>query len=340
VLPRWVLVVIATVIVVAAIDLAVLFVANDGTPAADAARRGGANVVAVIDPSSQRVVDNVPVGHSPTIVHSGFGGAWVLNKGDGTLTRIDERTRQVVATMPLDVAASDMSIGLGGVWLVGRTRRDRTRPLEYASLERVDPATDAVDRRIGTGTGAFVIAAAGRALWSTGLLPGHVRGAARSDPVTGALRPVEIEIYGDLIAANDSAAYWVGSAASRVARVSTRTGLLTDSLPLATNASLAAGHVPPNPTAVALGAGSLWISTVEGSLLRVDSGLDGIVGTIPICPNALAVTYGEGAVWVACGDGTVVRVDPRTNEAGQPIHVGGLPRGIAAGGGAVWVTLN
>ena len=203
-----------------------------------------------------------------------------------------------------------------------------------------DPKTGRVDRRLQTATGASVIAAGGDALWSTGLLPGRVRGAARSDSHTGAMRRVNIEIYGDLIAANDRAAYWVGSAASRVARVSTQTGLVTRSLPLATDASLASGHVPPNPTDVALGGGALWISAVDGSVLRVDPNLHGIVATIPACRNALALTYGAGAVWVACGDATVVRVDPRTDEAGPPISVGALPRGIAASGGAVWVTLN
>jgi hypothetical protein len=332
--------VVVTAVVVAAVDVVVFVVVHDGTPSAEAARPGTANAVAVIDPASQRVVAHVAVGRSPTVVVSGFGGAWVLNKADATVTRIDEQTRHVAATLPLDLTASDMSVGVGGIWLAGRIRGDHTHPLEYAKLERINPATGRVDRRVDTPTGAFAIAAGGNAVWSTGLLPGHIRGAARSDPRTGALRRVEIEIFGDLIAADDAAAYWVGSAASRVARVSTRTGLLTNSLPLATNAALAAGHVPPNPTAVALGGGAVWISTVNGSVLRVDGHLKGIVASLRVCKNTLAIAYGEGAVWVACGNGTVVRVDPTTDRAGLPIHVGGLPRGIAAGGGGVWVTVN
>ena len=331
--------VIATAVVVVALDVVVWFAAHDRTPAA-VARPGGADVVAVIDASSGKVVDNVPVGRSPTLIASGFGGAWVLNKGEGTLTHIDEATRHVVATVPLDLAASDLTVGVGGVWLVGRARRGVPQPLESAELERIDPHTDRINRRVQTQTGAFVMAAGGNALWSTGLLPGRVRGAARSDPLTGAVRNVDIEIYGDLIAADDEAAYWVGSSASRVARVSTRTGRLTGSLPLASDRSLAAGRVPPNPTGVVLGGGALWISAVDGTVLRLDPQLRGIVASIPACENALALTYGEGAVWVACGNGTVVRVDPKTDQAGPPIHVGGLPRGIAAGGGAVWVTLN
>ena len=326
--------------VVAATDVAVFVFASHGTPGAEARSRGGADLVAVIDPQSSRVVDRVRVGRTPTAVATGYGGAWVLNKGDGTLTHIDAGSHHVVATLTLDVTANDLAVGAGGVWFVGRLRGDTKHPLDFVKLERIDPASGDVDRQFETHTGAFVIAAGGNALWSTGLLPGHVRGAARSDAMTGAMRRVNIEIYGDLIAADESAAYWVGSTASRVARVSTRTGLLTDSLPLATDASLAAGHVPPNPTDVALGGGSLWISAVDGSVIRVDPELRGIVASIPVCQNAVAVAYGEGAVWVACGNATVVRVDPKTDLAGPPIQVGALPRGIAAGDGAVWVTLN
>jgi hypothetical protein len=213
-------------------------------------------------------------------------------------------------------------------------------PLEFAKLERIDPATGRVDRAFDTETGAFVLAAGGGALWSTGIMAGHVRGAARSDAVTGAMRKVDIQSYGDLIAADAHAAYWVGSVGKRVARVSTRTGLLTNTLPLATDASLAAGYIGPNPTAVTLGGGALWISAIDGSVIRVDPNLRRIVASIPVCGNALAVAYGEGAVWVACGNATVVRVDPQTDLPDVPIDVGALPRGIAAGGGAIWVTLN
>jgi hypothetical protein len=341
VIPRWALGVIVVALIVAAIDVAVFFVAHDeAAPAATRIATRSENLVAVIDARSGRVVDRLHVGETPTLVVAGYGGAWVLNKGDGTLSHIDASTHRVLDTRPLDVTVTDLTLGDGGVWVVGRLRSDVKHPLEFARLERIDAKQGRIDRRLQTATGASVIAAGGDALWSTGLLPGRVRGAARLDSHTGALRRVNIEIYGDLITADDRAAYWVGSSASRVARVSTRTSLLTNSLPLATDASLAAGHVPPNPTDAAVGGGALWISAVDGSVIRVDPNLHGILATIPACRNALSVAYGAGAVWVACGDGTVVRVDPKTDRAGPPIAVGGLPRGIAASGGSVWVTLN
>jgi hypothetical protein len=338
-IPRWVVVVIVAAVIVLAIDVAIVVVAHDGTAPASAQAPSGGDVVAMIDPSDRNVVANVTVGKQPTAVAAGYGGAWVLNRGSGTLSHIDAKTHSVVSTMEPDATANDITLGAGGVWFVGRPR-GVNGPLQTAELERIDPATDAVDRTFETGTGASVLAAGGNALWSTGYLGGHVRGAARSDARSGKMRRIDIGIYGDLVTADKHAVYYVASIGNRVARVSTRTGMLTNSMTLASDESLAAGNVPPSPTDAVFGAGSLWISTTDGSVLKIDSRLGGIRNSIHACRNALAIAFGEGGVWVACGDNTVVRIDPATDEAGTPIQVDGLPRGIAAGAGAVWVTLN
>ena len=336
--PRWVLGVVAAAVVVAAADVAVLVATRNGTAAAGA-QAGSSDRVAVIDPKTSRVVDRVHVGRTPTIVVARYGGAWVLNKEDGTLTHLDARSHHVVDTRRLDVTATDLAAGAGGIWFAGRPKGDVRDPLEFTKLERIDPATGRVDRAFDSTSGVYAFAAGGNALWSTGMMAGHVRGTARSDARTGAMRKLDIQMYGDMIAANETAVYWV-STGSHVARVSARTGLLTKVLSLVSDASLAAGHVPPNPTAVAVGGGAVWISAVDGSLIRVDPDLRGVVARISVCGYALAVAYGEGAVWVACGDRTVVRVDPKTDRPGAPIDVGALPRGIAAADGVVWVTLN
>ena len=337
--PRWVLAVVAAALAVLAVDVAIVVLArNEPAPAAASARVAG-DTVAVIDPGARAVVANVPVGRQPTAIAAGYGGAWVLNRGDGTLSHIDAKTHTVVSTMEPDATANDLTVGAGGIWFVGRPR-GVNGPLETAELERIDPATGAVDRSFETGTGATVLAAGGNALWSTGYLGGHVRGAARSDAKSGAMRRIEIGIYGDLVTADEVAVYYVASIGNRVARVSTRTGRLTDSMTLASDESLAAGNVPPSPTDAVFGGGSLWISTSDGSVLKIDSRLGGIRDSIHACRNALGIAFGEGGVWVACGDDSVVRIDPVTDERASPIHVDGLPRGIAVGAGAVWVTLN
>jgi DNA-binding beta-propeller fold protein YncE len=337
--PRWVLVVVGVVVLVAALDVAVFVAARShGEAAVVSLHRTGA--VAVIDPRSGHVLTTIPVGREPTLVAAGFGGVWVLNKGQGTLTHIDAKTSHVVATLTPDASANALAVGAGGIWFAGHSRSAASTPLEAAMLERVNPATGLVDRRLATRTGATVVAAGHGALWSTGYLGGHVRGAARSDAVTGKLRKLDIGMYGDLVAADDSGVFYLASIANRVAHVSTETARVTASLNLISDASLAAGNVPSSPTGVVLGGGSVWISKSDGTVLRLPRNLSGITADVKACTNALAIAYGESAVWVACGDETVARVDPATNRATKVASLDRLPRGIAAGEGGVWVTLN
>lgn len=333
--PRWVVAVAGVAVIVIAADVGV-FLAARGS-AAKASSPGGS--VAMIDPAGERVVARTEVGVEPTLVAAGYGGVWVLNKADGTVTRLDPHTGRRVSTLEPDAAVNTMALGAGGLWFAGPPR-GVSAPLEDAKLERINPATGKVDRKFDTTIGATVVAAGAQALWSTGYLGSSIRGAARSSALTGAMRRLDISIYGDLVTAGDTAVYYVGSLSKRIARLSAQTGLVTNSLTLATDASLAAGLVPPDPTGVVAGGDSVWISESDGTVLRIDPRLSGIKASIQACKNALAVAYGEGAVWVACGNGTVVRIDPATDRPSGIVPVGRLPRGIAAGEGAVWVTLN
>ena len=161
-------------------------------------------------------------------------------------------------------------------------------PIEEAKLERIDPATGAVDRTFDDADRRVVRRRGGGALWSTGYLGGHVRGAARSDAATGAMRRVDIGIYGDLSRPPTTPSTTSRASATASPACRRKTGKQTNEMTLVTDASLAAGNVPANPTGVAVGGGSVWISESDGSVLRVDPKLGGIAARIPACSNALA----------------------------------------------------
>jgi DNA-binding beta-propeller fold protein YncE len=340
-IPRWVLLVLGIAVVAAGADAA-LFVAlhHRGSGAAAAAPGSVPDTVAVIDPKLGKLVARVRVGHQPTAIDAGYGSVWVLNKQDATLTHIDPRTRKVVETIEPDATANALAVGAGGVWFVGHPR-DSTAERSLSTFEQIDPLDGKVLRSFETPSGAAILAAGGGALWSTGILRSHERASTRQDVRTGAMSRLDLGLMGgDLVAADDAAAYYVDSLGNRAARVNAKTGRRTNFLRLVSTASLIAGQVAADPTGVAIGGGSVWISETDGRLLRLDLRLHGITSKTRACGDALAVAFGEGAAWVACSDATVVRVDPATGRVSAPIRVGGLPRGIAAGEGAVWVTLN
>ena len=92
-------------------------------------------------------------------------------------------------------------------------------------------------------------------------------------------------------------------------------------------------------TAIAAGAGALWVASEEaGTVTRVDPRSSAVVASIPVgnAPTALAV--GDGAVWVVSrNEGTLSRVDPDTNATSGSVRVGTDLTDVAVGEGAVWV---
>jgi YVTN family beta-propeller protein len=97
--------------------------------------------------------------------------------------------------------------------------------------------------------------------------------------------------------------------------------------------------VGPDPSAIAYGAGTLWVtSSTDGRVTRLDSQTHRVVETIPVGRTPSAITLTARDAWVAnAGDGTVSRINIDTNTAVQTITVGALPTTIAAGPSGVWV---
>ncbi|MFL6163179.1 MAG: ABC transporter substrate-binding protein [Jatrophihabitantaceae bacterium] len=97
--------------------------------------------------------------------------------------------------------------------------------------------------------------------------------------------------------------------------------------------------VGANPSGIAYGAGTVWVtSSTDGSVARVDTSTHRVVETIPVglMPSAVVVTAHDAWV-VNAGDGTVSRINTDTNTVVEKIPVGALPSAIAAGLGGLWV---
>jgi hypothetical protein len=92
-----------------------------------------------------------------------------------------------------------------------------------------------------------------------------------------------------------------------------------------------------NTTEVAVGAGSVWVSSTSGeagAVLKVDLGTNRVVDRIPV-GSPTGVAFGQGSVWVtSSGTGTLSRVDPRTGEVAAKIEVGRGATGVAVDEGS------
>lgn len=96
---------------------------------------------------------------------------------------------------------------------------------------------------------------------------------------------------------------------------------------------------------LAFGAGSVWVTSFDGRLTRVDSRTGRITGRVSARPIYFGseAAHGGGYLWTANDDeryrrgSTVTKVDPATNRVvGGPVVLGN-PQSLTYGAGAVWV---
>ena len=72
------------------------------------------NEVAIIDPGSNRVTDQVGVGVAPAALALGNGGLWVANTVDQSVSRIDLASRKVVHAVPVGGVPVSLAVGRSG----------------------------------------------------------------------------------------------------------------------------------------------------------------------------------------------------------------------------------
>jgi len=279
------------------------------------------NSVAVIDPKTNQVVDDVEVGASPVAVAVGEDGVWVANAEDGTVSRIDPKTRKVVKTIGIGADVSDVAIGFGSVWVANGND---------GTLARIDPATNAVERTLTFGNEndlipqpVFSVATGAGAVWIT-------RGnrVLRIDPETNAVTK-SIPVEPPLGITVGEGSVWVTTRIDHVLRIEPRTGSMTTfSLPTAA-------------TSPVVGGGSLWLilqlpSAGNVWALNPDTGDPEATPSGGDSPTDLA--WGRRSLWSAA-EGMVVRL-ARSYQPVAKIPVAQQLTGIAVGAGAVWVSIQ
>ncbi len=282
------------------------------------------NSVAVIDPETNKLVADAPLGARPGPVAYGEGAVWVGNLDERTLARINPRTRKVERRISMQgVVPKDIEAGAGGVWIANAS---------YNEVVRVSPDANEVVKRIPVDQ-CFgyegSIAVDERSVWFVCGI-----GLTRIDPATNV--PHGSRYLGGVprgIAVGLDAV-WVSNLDNTVSRISTRTNQITDQLTVA-----------GDPHGLATGYGAVWVSAFEADRISRLAAQEGSVAigseSIGVGDGPVDVAVGAGGVWVANSrDGTVSRIDPQTNEVVATIRLGNSPQAIAVGGGGVWVTVQ
>ena len=321
-----------------------------------------ADSVGVIDPATNTIVDQVPVGATPTRIAFGDHGVWVISQHDKTVTRIDPETRKSFRTIAVGGPAVDVAVGRTAVWLL--LSADTATAPNPTRIARIDPRlNDLVLPTIPLGIappaftsngGGGSIAAASQSVWVVN--PDPQVAVSRIDAMTNTVKATFgvgeptigfdtgsaggvpgssgiVLAFGDL---------WVGGNTG-VVRINTRSRTISSTIRLSVGA----------PTAIAAGEGSVWVAARPGfrccppktvgigTLTRIDPTTNSVEDIIPLGGQPAAVAVGGGGIWIADPDThSVLRIDPSTNDIVARIPIGARPRGITVGAGLVWVSAS
>jgi YVTN family beta-propeller protein len=292
------------------------------------------NSVGLIDPKTNKLVADVPVGVGAEALAAGSGWVWVTNTEDRTVSRIDPGTRSVRNFSVTDYP-SDVAVGRDVVWVALGQRALLSRIAPDQASRAAVHGVPALRRGISCGSSTANTALAGRFVWFS-CESGDL---GRLDSETGkpqrfllrsssAVAPRFVDIAAGL------GFVWIANrSANSIIRLDARTEAWD------------AINVGEEPTAIAVRFGSVWIANFgSGTVSRVDVG--GIttapnVGSVLVGRGPVAIAVGYGSVWVANRESrTVSRIDPSRNKVVATIQVGAEPAGIAVGEGGVWVSVG
>ena len=332
-LPRPAVLISAGAVVLVAAVAAVLASGSSSPRSEGLAAVRGDSVVA-IDPATDHIVAEYPVGGTPTVVSAGGGAVWTINADGQTLSRIDERAATVrttaISSVPLDLAA-----GADALWVLTGVPNPRgNAPVK--ALARLDPHSGAeqTSTPVRPVSGNLfrippqLVAVGADAAW----VIGRTGWLHRVDRRTGASTvrrtpPVERIAAG----AGQVWALSFGRRGPRLLRLDPSNGAVMKSIDVpATGAG-----------GLAVGGDAVWLTDAPlGTLWRVDTGGQPVVRPIQLEEGVDAVAVGAGAVWASNSlAGTVTPIDPETNRPGRKITVGNTPRSVAVDGGRVWVAV-
>jgi DNA-binding SARP family transcriptional activator len=303
------------------------------TPAASGSIVLAGNSVAVIDPATARAVGEVPIGGRPAGIALGAGSVWVGNRDAKTLVRIDPDAREIVRTIGLGAQPAGLAFGAGDIWVV--TEPDGTvlrvdpgindvvaripvpqgkdlccqARLRFGTAEawvsrhgdliRIDPAKNRATKLTSVDDWVWSVTYGDGAVWAVIGIPRRID---RIDPRTRIVTdrfPLDRIGRTDILAGAfvQGGAIWIGAEEdTSVWKVDEGTGRVIGNVDVGhVIGNVDAGHV----FAAAFGEGSLWLTTKDTNVLRIDPELKQPVTTIALGVYPAAVEVGQGAVWVA-----------------------------------------
>ena len=218
----------------------------------------------------------------------------------------------VGTAVPVGARPVAITSGAGGLWVAN---------LDDESVTRVDASSRQAVRTIPIGDAPTALAATKSAVWVAGGNGGLSKIDPRYDRVASK-RSLAPGFFGGSVQPTLSAfgSLWVADPDGVVVRIDPVSGRKLGSV-----------GVGNDPSAIAAGAGSVWVTnSSDGTVTRIDPATL-VPTTIPVGHRPVAIAVNPAGAWIANeGDNTVVRVDTGTNAVAGTTPVGEGPTAVVA----------
>jgi virginiamycin B lyase len=256
------------------------------------------NLVARMDPMTNKVVALIPVGNEPgSGLAAAFGSLWVPNCGDSTMSRIDLKTGKVTAVFPMTFANSEGGIaaGAGSLWIVADAK---------STLARLDPTNNQIVAEIRIAPGSSAVVFGENSIFVSSTQESVV---TRVDPKTNLIvEKIKVGPAPRFLAVGEGSVWTLNQGDGSISRVDLKTNKIV--------ATIEAG-IPGDGGEIAVGEGSVWATSFGYPITRIDPAINKVAQQF-FGPGGDSIRVGLGSVWLSnLRAGNVWRLDPRRIEA-------------------------
>jgi streptogramin lyase len=238
---------------------------------------------------------------------------------------IDPDTNRVVGDVPVAGDPVAIATGAGGVWVANAAA---------GVIERIDPETRKIVARFALGTDVTSLAAGAGAVWVANGNDGTI---TRIDPATNRIKDTLLSGPADPL--SPEPVFWIAAGGAGV--WATRGDRLLEIDPV-TDRVVSSRRIP-TPLGLAVGASSVWLTTVDERLLRISRDQPTEASALELPAQTVAPALGGGGVWLIVYQfrTAVWQVDPialvsAATSGSAALPSSAKPLQLAVGAGGVW----
>lgn len=259
------------------------------------------NSVTKIDPKTNKVEAVVGVGKNPCAgLIIAFDSLWVPLCGDKAVVRVDPKSNKITATIPTTIGDSEGGIAAGAdsIWLVTD---------KQGTLARIDPATNRIVAEIELPAGSYTPAFGEGSVWVTGTESGVV---SRVNPATNlVIESIKVGPQPRFLAIGEGAVWVLNQGDGSVSKIDPKTNKVEKTIEVG---------VPGKGGDIAVGEGSVWVTSFEFPISRIDPAKNEVVQQFK-GPGGDAIRAASGSIWLSClAQHMEQRFDPKRIQATVP----------------------